>query len=88
VFYRCSKRSVSVMHSQLFPRNPRKFAAPALRPREEVAFPTQVMMLPEKQSRIPQTEDLCVRCYQTVSERHLLAPWQGTSQKSVQAKFD
>jgi hypothetical protein len=46
------------------------------------------MMLPKKRSRIPQTDDLCVKCYQTVSERHLLAPRQGTSQKPVQAKLD
>ena len=77
-----------VMQSWLFPRNPRKYAALALWPREEVAFPTPIIMLPKKQSRIPQTDDLCVRCYQTVSERHLLASWQRTSQKSVQAKFD
>src|SRR5215212_3553879 len=66
------------MQSRLFPRNPRKYAALVLWPHEEVALPTPIMMLPKKQSRIPQTDDLCVKCYRTVSERHLLAPWQGT----------
>src|SRR5215210_2756322 len=42
------------MQSWLFPRNPRKYAALVLWPREEVALPTPIMMLAKKQSRIPQ----------------------------------